>query len=55
LRWARARNGSQPAAAAKTTSVAPVKHTMSAAARKRISAFQKARWAKLKAGQKTAA
>jgi hypothetical protein len=53
-RWARAKKESQPvlvSAAAKSTSPAPVKHTMSAAARKKIAAFQRARWAKLKAGQ----
>jgi hypothetical protein len=33
---------------------APVRHTMSAAARKKIAAFQRARWAKLKAGKKAA-
>ena len=36
-------------------SAAPKKHTMSASARKNIAAFQKARWAKLKAGRKKAA
>jgi hypothetical protein len=56
-RWARAKKESQPAlvAAAKTTTPAPVKHTMSAAARRKIAAFQRARWAKLKAQQKKAA
>jgi hypothetical protein len=55
-RWARAKNGSQPEIAiAKTTSSAPVKHTMSASARRKIAAFQRARWAKLKAQQKKAA
>jgi hypothetical protein len=39
---------------AKITGAAPVKRTMSAAARKKIAAFQKARWAKLKAGKKAA-
>ena len=52
-RWARAKNGSQPAVAIAKT--APVKHTMSAAARRKIAAFQRARWAKLKAQQKKAA
>jgi hypothetical protein len=43
-------------AAAKSTSPAPVaKRTMSAAARSKIAAFQRARWAKLKAGQRKAA
>jgi hypothetical protein len=32
-----------------------VKRTMSAAARRKIAAFQKARWAKLRAGQNKAA
>ena len=40
---------------AKTTASAPVKHTMSAAARRKIAAFQRARWAKIKAQQKKAA
>jgi phage major head subunit gpT-like protein len=47
-RWAKARNGSQPASA-------PVKRTMSAAARRKIAAFQRVRWAKVKAQQKKAA
>jgi hypothetical protein len=52
----RAKNATQPVIAiAKTTGSAPVKHTMSTAARKKIAAFQKARWAKLKAQQKRAA
>ena len=49
------REKSQPIAIAKTTGSAPVKRTMSAAARSKISAFQRARWAKVKAGQKKAA
>jgi len=53
-RWARAKNGSQPVAAAKNEA-APVKRTMSAEARRKIAAFQRARWAKLKAQQKRAA
>jgi hypothetical protein len=53
-RWANARKGPQLAAAAKTTSSAPVKHTISAAGRRKIAAAQKARWAKLKAGKKAA-
>jgi predicted P-loop ATPase/GTPase len=52
-RWARAKNGSQPVAVAKTTQT-PVKRTMSLAARRKIAAFQQARWAKLKAGKKAA-
>jgi len=47
--------GSQPIAIAKTTNPAPVKRTMSAAARRKIAAFQRARWAKVKAQQKKAA
>jgi hypothetical protein len=54
-RWARAKNGSQPIALAKTTGSAPVKRTMSASARRKIAAFQKARWAKIKTQQKKAA
>jgi hypothetical protein len=54
-RWAKARENSQPIALAKTTSSAPIKHTMSAAARRKIAAFQRARWAKIKAQQKKAA
>ena len=54
-RWARARNGSQPIAVAKTTDQAPSKRSMSAAARRKIAAFQRARWAKVKAQQKKAA
>jgi hypothetical protein len=45
----------QPAGLAKSESSAPIKRTMSAAARKKIAAFQRARWAKVKAGQKKAA
>ena len=33
---------------------APVKHTMSASARRKIAAFQRARWAKLKQQKKAA-
>jgi hypothetical protein len=51
-RWAKVRNGSQPAAAGPVTKKT---HKMSAAARKKIAAFQRARWAKLRAGQKKAA
>jgi hypothetical protein len=56
-RWARAKNGSKAAVvgAAKPSASAPAKHTISAAGRKRIAKFQKARWAKLKAQQKKAA
>jgi hypothetical protein len=55
-RWARANKASQPLVAiAKTKGSAPVKRTMSAAARKKIAAFQRARWAKIKAQQKKAA
>jgi hypothetical protein len=51
-RWARARNGSKPAAA---TASAPVKRTMSAASRKKIAAAHRARWAKIRARKKKAA
>jgi hypothetical protein len=54
-RWARARNGSQSIAPAKTTPPARAKQTMSPAARRKIAAFQRARWAKIKAQQKKAA
>jgi hypothetical protein len=54
-RWARAKNGSQPIAVAKTADAAPVKRIMSAAARRKIAAFQKARWARIKVQQKKAA
>jgi hypothetical protein len=55
-RWARAKKESQPVVAiAKTTGSAPVKHNMSTVARRKIAAFQRARWAKLKALQKKAA
>ena len=54
-RWARARNGSQPIAVAKTVDPPPAKRSMSAAARRKIAAFQRARWAKVKAQQKKAA
>ena len=39
---------------AKPTASAPVKRIMSPAARRKIAAFQRARWAKLKAGKKAA-
>jgi hypothetical protein len=54
-RWAKARQGSRPVSAVKTTASAPVKRTMSASARRKIAAFQRARWAKIRAGQKKAA
>jgi hypothetical protein len=53
-RWARARNGTQPAKGTKTVASAPAKRVMSSAARKKIAAFQRARWAKLKGGKKAA-
>ena len=54
-RWAKARNGTQPAkAVTKTVASSPPKRTLSAAARKRIAAFQRARWAKLRAAKKAA-
>jgi hypothetical protein len=52
-RWARARNGSQPAVG-KTTASARVKRTMSVSARRKIAAFQRARWAKVRAQQRKA-
>ena len=48
-RWARARNGSQPAAASAS---APVKRTMSASTRMKIAAAQRARWAKVRLGRR---
>jgi hypothetical protein len=54
-RWAKIRQESQPPTTAKTTAPAPVRRTMSAAARKKIAVFQKARWQKIKAQQKKAA
>lgn len=53
--WAKARATAQPMALARTTNPSAVKHTMSASARRKIAAFQKARWAKIKAQQKKAA
>lgn len=55
-RWARARNGSKPAAA-KTTGSAPVKRTrkISAAGKKRIAAATRARWARFRAAKKKTA
>jgi hypothetical protein len=54
-RWAKARNGSKPAAgAAKTSGSVPAKRTMSASARRKIAAAQRARWAKVKAQKKAA-
>ena len=40
--------------AAKTTGAAPAKRIMSASARRKIAAAQRARWAKVKAAKKTA-
>jgi len=54
-RWAKASKESQPVETAKTTASVPVNHAMSAAARTKIAAFQRARWAKIKAQQKKAA
>jgi len=53
-RWARARNGSKPAAA---TASAPLKGTrkISAAGKKRIAAAARQRWAKFRAAKKKAA
>jgi hypothetical protein len=53
--YKRIRRASQPIVLAKTTTSAPVKRSMSAAARRKIAAFQRARWAKVKAQQKKAA
>jgi hypothetical protein len=55
-RWAKARKESQPVVAiAKNEGAVQVKRTMSAAARRKIAAFQRIRWAKLKSQQKKAA
>jgi hypothetical protein len=51
-RWAKARNGSKPAA---VTASAPVKRTLSASARSKIAAAQRTRWAKVRAANKKAA
>lgn len=53
-RWAKARKGSQPAAA-KATASAPVKRTMSVSARGKIAAAQRARGAKVRLAKKKAA
>ncbi|HTU41753.1 MAG TPA: hypothetical protein VMF10_08590 [Candidatus Aquilonibacter sp.] len=53
-RWAKARNGSQPASTTSKIAPSPAKHTMSAASRRKIAAAQRARWAKIKAGKKAA-
>jgi hypothetical protein len=53
-RWAKARNGANPAGTTKSAAATPAKRTMSAAGRKRIAAAQRARWAKVKAAKKTA-
>jgi len=54
-RWAKAKNGAQPRnVEKKSTAPAPAKRTMSAASRKKIAVFQRARWAKIKAGKKAA-
>jgi hypothetical protein len=51
-RWAKVRNGSQPAAAiAKTKNASTPKRSMSAAARRKIAAAQKARWVKIRAAK----
>jgi hypothetical protein len=52
-RWAKARNGSQPAKA--VAGSAPAKRTISASARRKIAAAQRARWAKVRAAKKAAA
>jgi hypothetical protein len=53
-RWAKARNGSKPAAAHAPVSVKRTS-TISAAGRKRIAAATRARWAKFRAAKKNAA
>jgi hypothetical protein len=55
LRWAKARNGSKPAAA--KTASAPLKGTrkISAAGKKRIAAAARQRWTKFRAAKKKAA
>lgn len=45
-------NGPKPKRVAKSKAKSPKKRTMSVAARKKIAAAQKARWAKVKAGKK---
>jgi hypothetical protein len=49
-RWAKARNGPQPAKA--VTGSAPAQRTMSASTRRKIAAAQRARWAKVKQKKK---
>jgi hypothetical protein len=53
-RWAGVRKKSQ-ALTAKEAATDPVQHAMSAAAKKKIAAAQRARWAKIKAEQKKTA
>ena len=54
-RWAKARNGAEPAKGAPTIAASvAAKRVMSAASRKKIATFQRARWAKIKAGKKAA-
>ncbi len=53
-RWAKARNGSKPAAATASASAKPTRK-ISAAGKKRIAAAQRKRWAKLKSAKKKAA
>ena len=52
-RWAKARNGSQPAKA--VAGSARAKRTLSSSARRKIAAAQRARWTRAKAGQMKAA
>ena len=55
-RWAKARNGSQPAAGvAVATASSAAKRTMSPSARRKIAAAQRKRWAKFKAANKKTA
>ena len=54
-RWAKARNGSQPAKAVTGSAPAKPTRTISAAGKKRIAAAARARWAKFRAAKKKAA
>jgi hypothetical protein len=54
VRWAEAREKSQPLALVKTTASSPAKRIMSASARKKIAAAQRARWAKVRLQKKAA-
>lgn len=54
-RWAKARNGSKPAAAATASAIEKRTRKISAAGKKRIAAAARARWAKFRAAKKKAA